>query len=142
MQYADWRDYRMLWLGEEIPQADFPRLARRASGYLDYFTRGRAAWDPACRALRMACCALAEIYRRREQALRAAEPAPAPRDGEGHALRQETVGDWSVSYALPGESAGAAAQAAGYAAGLEEELARTARQYLAGTGLLYRGGAR
>ena len=142
MQYADWGDYRGLFLGEEIPEADFPRLARRAGDFLDYYTGGRAARAAGCPALRMACCALAEVFRRMERASRTAEPAAPARDSEGRVLRQETVGDWSVGYLSPADSAAGAARAAEYADRLEAQLAPLARRYLAGTGLLYRGGGR
>ncbi len=140
MQYADWSDYRGLYLGEEIAEEDFPRLARRASGFLDYYTRGRAKALAGRRPLRMACCALAEEYRRLERAVAAASDAGGPA-GEAGILR-EAVGGWSVTYRGAAEGVSAAEKAEAYAARTEARLGSLARQYLWGTGLLYRGGGR
>lgn len=131
MPYASYDFYRTAFLGRAVTQEDFPRLALRASAYLDSCTQGRAAGNAHLTAVQMACCALAECCQRIEaaQALAQAQLAPAG------ALRSETVGAWSRSYA-GGAEAAAALQAGGAA---QRDLAATARRYLAGTGLLYRG---
>lgn len=59
--YADYGYYREQYLGKDIPEAEFPRLSRRAGEYLDRLCRGRLrllAEIPA--AVKDACCAVAE----------------------------------------------------------------------------------
>ena len=60
MAYADYTFYSTEWLGTAIAEADFPRLALRASDFIDYYTRGKAAASDATTALAKACCAIAE----------------------------------------------------------------------------------
>ena len=43
MIYADYEFYKTEYFGVAISEADFPRLARRASSYIDYITMGRAS---------------------------------------------------------------------------------------------------
>ena len=111
MFYADYSFYKDAFLGVDISEKDFPRLALRASQFLDYYTRGKAAQNPDLDALKMACCAVAEAY---------------AKVGGKAGIKSETVGSYSVSY-----SDGVDANIA---------LAAAARQHLANTGLLYRGG--
>ena len=89
-------------------------------------------------ALKMACCAVAEQYQAVDtaQALATKSLTAALSDSSGE-LQSQTVGSWSKSYRSGGESA---AQAATAAASARSLLSAAAAQYLAGTGLLYRGG--
>lgn len=111
MPYADYTYYCSEYRGT-LPEADFDRLSRRASAYLDNITLGRiqGEWFTDSR-VKDACCATAEEIGRQEQ---------------GGEVTGETVGKWSRSYATSGESAAA-------------RLYDTAVWYLAVTGLLYRG---
>ena len=43
MAYADYTYYTDTFLGTAVKESDFPRLALRASSYLDYYTMGKAA---------------------------------------------------------------------------------------------------
>lgn len=137
MVYADYEYYTTTYLGKTISEADFPRLALRASSFLDYYTQGRAAQNPGLEALKMACCALAEQQQIIDQASAlAAKSLAASLETDGGEKKNETVGSWSVSYMSGGESVLSANTAAG---SIQSSLASVARQYLAGTGLLYRG---
>lgn len=138
MAYADYEYYKNTYLGTAIPESDFPRLALRASSFLDYYTQGRAAKNAGLDALKMACCAVAEQYQEVDaaQAL-ASKSLTAALSAGGGELQSQTVGSWSKSYRSGGESA---AQAANAAAAARSLLSSAAVQYLAGTGLLYRGG--
>lgn len=137
MAYADYYFYSNEYFGMAIDVVDFDRLAIRASSYLDYYTQGRAAKHPDLIELKMACCALAEQYKIIEQAQAlAAKNLASAMESDGGEVQSETVGSWSKSYRSGGDSAGAAASVASNA---QASLAAVARQYLAGTGLLYRG---
>ena len=59
MVYADYDYYSNVYLGTAISSDDFPRLAMRASAFLDYATQGRVAQHAAWDAVPMACCAVA-----------------------------------------------------------------------------------
>ena len=136
MAYADYEYYKDTYLGTAIKEADFPRLALLASSFLDYYTQGRAAQNVDLDALKMACCAVAEQYQYVDTAQSLAQKsltASLETDGE---LQSQTVGSWSKTYRSGGETAQQAATAAQTA---QASLSAAAMQYLAGTGLLYRG---
>lgn len=134
MSYADFEFYTTEYLGDVIAEADFPRLALRASAFLDYYTRGKAAKTPDLSALKMACCAVAERYVLIDAADKSANAAITAAEGQG--LQSQTVGSWSRTYRVGGETAAAALDAAG---GARASLAAAAMMYLSGTGLIYRG---
>lgn len=140
MAYADYAYYTTAYLGTTIGEADFPRLSLRASSYLDYYTQGRAGENPDLDALKMACCAVAEQMQLTDIAQETATKslsASLSSAGPGE-LQSQSVGSWSKTYRSGGESAQQALTAAQTA---KAALASAANQYLAGTGLLYRGGA-
>lgn len=138
MSYADYTYYTEAYLGNVIPEDDFPRLSLRASQFLDYYTQGRAEKNADINAVKMACCALAEQYLTIEQAQKMAQNAMnRTLEAEGAEVQSETVGPLSTTYLSGGTSASSAATVAKSA---QEELANIARQWLVGTSLLYRGG--
>lgn len=138
MAYADYEYYTAAYLGKTIQKADFPRLSLRASYFLDYYTQGRAASNSELDALKMACCAVAEQYQSIDLAQQAALNAlkNSANAGETGELQSQSVGSWSKTYRSGGESA---QQATAVAQSAQTHLASVAAQYLAGTGLLYRG---
>lgn len=136
MAYADYEYYTDTYLGTAIQEADFPRLSLRASGFLDYYTQGRAAQNSDLDALKMACCAVAEQYQSIDTAQALAQKslsASLESDGE---LQSQTVGSWSKTYRSGGDSA---QQALSSVQTAQAALGAIAQQYLSGTGLLYRG---
>ena len=136
MAYADYEYYTTTYLGTAIKEDDFPRPALRASSFLDYYTQGRAAQNPELDALKMACCAVAEQYQYIDTAQALAQKslsASLESDGE---LQSQTVGSWSKTYRSGGDSA---QQALSSVQTAQAALGAIAQQYLAGTGLLYRG---
>lgn len=137
MIYADYDFYMNAYFGRTVPAEDFPRLALRGSQYIDYITQGRAEANAGMEAVKMCCCALAEQYQRIDTAAQLAQKSLTAGASDGAEVQSETVGSWSRSYRSGGDSARSAAQTeeAGKAALLD-----IARQYLARTGLLYRGG--
>lgn len=136
MAYADYEYYATTYLGTAIKEDDFPRLSLRASSFLDYYTQGRAAKNSDLDALKMACCAVADQYQYIDTAQALAQKslsASLESDGE---LQSQTVGSWSKTYRSGGDSA---QQALSSVQTAQATLGSIAQQYLAGTGLLYRG---
>ena len=119
--YADYCFYSNAYKGNVLEPTEFPRLAMRATIFLNYYTRGKATQDN--EAVKLACCALAEQY----QSIVKSKSAAASENGE---MQSQSVGAYSVTYRSSAE----------VSANAEAELRRIAQMYLAGTGLLYRGG--
>lgn len=138
MAYADYEYYTTTYLGTAIKKDDFPRLALRASSFLDYYTQGRAAKNADLDVLKMACCAVAEQYQYIDtaQALAQKSLSASLESSESGELQSQTVGSWSKTYRSGGDSA---QQALSSVQTAKASLASVAQQYLAGTGLLYRG---
>lgn len=138
MAYADYEYYKNTYLGTAIKEDDFPRLSLRASSFLDYYTQGKAAKNADLDALKMACCAIAEQYQYIDtaQALAQKSLSASLESSDTGELQSQTVGSWSKTYRSGGDSA---QQALSSAQAAQASLAAVAQQYLAGTGLLYRG---
>lgn len=138
MVYADYEYYKNVYFGTAIKEDDFKRLSMRASAYIDYYTQGRAEKHAELDAVKMCCCDLAEQYQVIENAQALAQKSLAySMESTGPEASSESVGSWSKSYRSGGESA---AQYSAAADNSKQMLASVVRQYLAGTGLLYRGG--
>lgn len=131
MIYADYDFYRNEYIGNAISEDGFPRMAARASRYIDYLTQDRAEDNTNLKAVKLCCCALAEQY----QLIDAAQRASADSLSEDYVeLKSESVGGWSQSYGSAADNAATISKNA------KAELQSIAYQYLANTGLLYRGG--
>lgn len=112
MVYADYTYYSAEFLGNKVPETDFPRVSARASEYLDSVTAGIIAKLQATpEEVKKATCAIAEKEYSREQ---------------GQEVASESVGSYSVTYKD--------AQTP-----YEKELYNIAKRYLGHTGLMYRG---
>ena len=129
MPYADYIFYTDTYLGNAIAEADFPRLAQRASEQVDHITRYRAAEyfavdpDP----ISNATCAIAEI-------LQQSERGNALNGGGSGSVQAETTGKHQITYADPINTASETGQQA-----INELIMAAARRFLFPTGLLYRG---
>ena len=112
MVYADYDYYLNEYSGNAVAEADFSRLSRQASAYLDSLTCGkiRGSWVDDSR-VKDACCAIAEIMYKQEQ---------------GGEVASESNDGTSVTYVTSGKSA-------------EQEMYYFAVLYLSNTGLLYAG---
>lgn len=120
--YVDFDFYAATFLGDAIAQADFDRLALRATEQIDQLTFGRAEeyitadtaeQDAAMIALiQMATCAVAEAIQSNEA---------------GGQIQSERVGQHSVTYSV---ATPVTKQAA---------ISKAAKLYLGRTGLMYRG---
>lgn len=140
MIYADYTYYVCVYMGNAIKSNDFSRFAVRASAFIDYYTRGKAADNADLDEIKMACCALAEQYQMIDTAQALVQKSLT--DGmksTGGEIESEKVGSYSVTRKSGGESA---LSAAGMANNAQAALAAVARQYLANTGLLYRGNSK
>jgi hypothetical protein len=136
MAYADFEYYANTYLGTAIEYNDFSRLSLRASAFLDYYTQGRAAKNAELDALKMCCCAIAEQYQYIDTAKALAQKSITSSLGNNGELQSQTVGSWSKTYRSGGDSA---QQALSSVQAAQSALTAIAQQYLAGTGLLYRG---
>lgn len=133
MTYADYTYYAGIYMGS-VSEEDFPRLAVRASSFLDYYTMGKAAAAADTDPVKMCCCALVDKYAIIEtaQAL-ATKSVSAAGTSE---VKSETVGGYSRTLSTGGESANAALSTMEEA---KKTLSGVCVEYLAYTGLLYRG---
>lgn len=136
MTYADYTYYAGIYMGS-VSEEDFPRLAVRASSFLDYYTQNRAKDNADMDAVKMCCCALVDKYAVIETAQALAMKNLASAAANDAEVKSETVGGYSRTLATGGESAAAALGATDNA---RKMLAETCTEYLAHTGLLYRGG--
>ena len=136
MTYADYTYYSGNYMGT-VSEEDFPRLAVRASSFLDYYTRNKAKDSADLDAVKMCCCALVDKYAIIEAAQAIAMKNLANASANDAEVKSETVGSYSRTLATGGESALSALNATD---GAKNLLAATCNEYLAHTGLLYRGG--
>lgn len=124
--YADFAFYRDTYLGKAIAEADFPRLAMRASQIIDLVTYQRAL--PIITAntetdviidIKLATCAVAEEIQKTEQ-----------RDSQGGGvIASEKQGQYAVSYVEANDAKRS----------VEERYRQAASLYLLSTGLMYVG---
>ncbi len=118
MAYATYSYYTNTYLGTAIAEADFPRLALRASTWIDRLTFDRAVNDTEnTNALSNACCAIAEDIQRNEA------------NGGNDAIQSEAIGQNSVSYAATSSKMLTAG----------ETYQKSAALYLENTGLMFAG---
>lgn len=117
--YADYLFYTQQFDGTAIAQADYRRLARKASAHVNQLTFGRAAEIieadtdvDLIEAIRLATCAVAEELQRQQE--------------NGSVISSERVGSYAVTYAV--------SPASGH-----ERLATAAKLYLVESGMMYRG---
>ena len=112
MVYADYDYYLNEYSGNAVAEADFARLSRQASAYLDSLTYGkiRGPWVDDSR-VKDTCCAIADILHAQEQG---GEVASESNDGA------------SVTYVNSSTTQ-------------EHRLYNIAVMYLSSTGLLYAG---
>lgn len=136
MAYADYTYYSDTYMGT-VSEESFPRLAVRASSFLDYYTMNRAKDNADLDAVKMCCCALVDKYALIEAAQALAEKNLVNAAANDAEVKSETVGSYSRTLATGGESALSALNATD---GTKKLLAATCNEYLAHTGLLYRGG--
>lgn len=113
MIYADYTYYCSLYGGSIIAEADFTRLSRIASAFIDTITYGRAAMATGIDSERVkdACCAVCEVIYQEDNG---GEVASASNDG------------YSESYVTSGKS-------------IDRKKYDAAAVFLSSSGLLYSG---
>lgn len=112
MCYADYDYYINDYCGKTIAEADFTRLSRQASAYLDMLTLDKITDDwTTDEHVKNACCAVADVY--------------AKRDAGGE-VASESNHSVSRTYVTSSKST-------------DKQLYDAAVLYLANTRLLYRG---
>ena len=150
MAYTDFEFYATIYHGNVVPEADFPRIADRASDFLDVITFDRLADglpsdERAATKVQKAVCAVAEKLYELEladkQALSAAAGGTSSSGSDGATsgvITSRSAGSESISYASPSEMAnGAKTWSAIYQAAGDETLTNNllysaARLYLTG----------
>lgn len=138
MTYIDYAYYSGVYVGN-VNEEEFPRLAVRASAYLDYYTQNKARDSAELDEVKMCCCALVDQYKTIETAQTLVEKKLTSAVDADAEIKSETVGSYSRTLAT---GASDAAEAISVAGAEKQRLAETCREYLTHTGLLYRGGAK
>ena len=135
MAYTDWNFYENTYRGNVVPEADFPRIADRASDFLDVITFDRLVDglpddERAKTKVQKAVCAVAEELYKLELADKQAISAAAggtssggPGGAASGVMVSRSAGSESISYASPSEMAnGAKTWSAVYQAAGDETL--------------------
>lgn len=163
MAYTDFEFYATIYHGNVVPEADFPRIADRASDFLNVITfdrliDGLPSDERAATKVQKAVCAVCDKLYQLEladkQALSAAAggtSSSGPGGATSGVITSRSAGSESISYASPSEMAnGAKTWSAVYQAAGDEEatnnlLYSAAKLYLMGVkdnngvNLLYAG---
>lgn len=106
--YADYEYYRDTYYGDAVAEADWPKMERAASAYIDRITYNRLRRGPEIPdAARMAVCAAADVVQRYANA------AMAPRG-----VKAENVDGYAVTFDAAAELAANEAAELDHAAGL------------------------
>ena len=130
MAYADYEFYTTSYFGSVVPETDFPRLAERASDFVDTMTfdrlvDGLPANERSQKRIKKAVCSLAELMYQIElaekNAANAAASGTSTTIGSGGSttsiVTSVSSGSESISYATPQQkAAGAKEWSAVYAA--------------------------
>lgn len=150
MAYTDFEFYATIYHGNVVPEADFPRIADRASDFLDVITFDRLVDglpddERAKTKVQKAVCAVAdklyELELADKQALSAATGGASSGESGGATsgvITSRSAGSESISYASPSEMANGAKtwsavyQAAGDEQATNKLLYDTAKVYLTG----------
>lgn len=113
MAYADYEFYTTSYFGSVMPETDFPRLAERASEFIDLMTSDRLVDGPPAnersqKRIKKAVCSLAELMYQIELAEKNAinqASAGATDTNVGHkstgVVTSVSSGSESISYATP-----------------------------------------
>mgnify|MGYP001101152664 FL=1 len=114
MAYADYEFYTTSYFGSVVPETDFPRLAERASDFVDTMTFGRLADglpadERSQKRIKKAVCSLAELMYQIElaekNATNAAVSGTSTAIGSGGGttgiVTSVSSGSESISYATP-----------------------------------------
>ena len=120
VEYADFEFYIKEFHGSAIHENDFPSAMLRSSIFIRYITFGRIDETDIPEEAKMAACAVADLMYKDDLS----------RDETGREKKSENNDGYSVSYVTSVDRKGNSVESMAYQA---------AGQYLAHTGLMYRG---
>lgn len=83
--FADYDYYKSVYGGSAVSEEEFPRLAAKASAYIDRITFGRASGHADDERVKWCCCELCDTLSEVES--------------DGLRKQSESIGSWSVTYA-------------------------------------------
>lgn len=147
MAYCDYKFYTTEYFGNQIAEADFPRLIDRASDKLDFITMGnikRYSVDEEIeKKVKKSACALAEILNEIETYEKASRESVGFEQTEngmkGKVITSMSSGSESISYAVNSSSTTLVGATMTDKKAREQLFLDTVREYLSDTGLLYAG---
>ena len=135
--YADFTDYKEIYYGQQIADADvFRTAAARASEYMDSVTFGRlesGVPEAFAEPVKKCCCALAEAFYTYQ--MYGAGGSGSMTDSS-RLKKSETNSKYSVTYGTPSEELAALF---GSENSFFDYIRSICMRYLGRTGLLYRG---
>lgn len=120
VEYADFEFYTKKFHGSTIPEAAFPSAMLRSSIFIRYITFGRIDETDIPEEAKLAACAVADLMYKDDLA----------KDKNGREIKSENNDGYSASFVTSVDEKGRSIEARAY---------QSANQYLAYTGLLYRG---
>lgn len=120
VEYADFEFYIKNFHGSTIPENDFSSAMLRAGIFIRYITFGRIDETNIPEEAKLAACAVADLMYKDDLS----------RDKAGREKKSENNDGYSVSYVTSVEGKGNS---------VESKTYQAAGQYLAHTGLMYRG---
>lgn len=129
---VDFTYYTEVFEGTAISEQDFKRLSKKAERFINYATCNQAhkTSGNVLETVKECICELAEQYQTIEKSEKQAL-------GEGDkVISSESVGSWSVSYDTPAKTD---VNTSEYTTEKNKRLYSIVKEYLAFTGLLYRG---
>ena len=120
VEYADFEFYTKNFPGSTIQEAAFPSAMLRAGIFIRYITFGRIDETNIPEEAKLAACAVADLMYKDNLA----------KDKYGREMKSENNDGYSVDFVTSADEKGRSIEARAY---------QSASQYLAHTGLLYRG---
>lgn len=147
MAYCDYEFYTTEYFGNQIAEADFPRLIDRASDKLDFITMGnikRYSVDEEIeKKVKKSACSLAEILNEIETYEKASRESVGFEQTEngmkGKVITSMSSGSESVSFSTTGVNNSLVGAVLTDKTAQNKLFYDTVRDYLSGTGLLYAG---
>lgn len=147
MAYCDYEFYTTEYFGNQIAEADFPRLIDRASDKLDFITMGnikRYSVDEEIeKKVKKSACALAEILNEIETYEKASRESVGFEQTEngmkGKVITSMSSGSESVSFSTTGANNSLVGAVLTDKTAQNKLFYDIVRDYLSGTGLLYAG---
>lgn len=138
MEYTTYEFYQNKYFGNAIADADFAKYELKARMKLNYLTENRIteedfADDNMGYLIQMSVCAIAEELQKIDKA---ADMTGTSETGEGKIIKSKSSGSESISYDTGSDIH---TRLVGNTGEINRTYLMCAKEYLSGTGLLYRG---